>query len=160
MDPIADASALFNRETPEPRVSGSVYSIANTGEETSGQTLVETAVVLSAFFLLLFGLIQFCMMLFGYGNATYACRVAVHYASLHSQSSLAPCTSASITALATSYIFLVPAANLHVTPTWPSGNTVGNTVNVSVTVTYALNIPFYHSGSITVGSSAQRVILN
>jgi Flp pilus assembly protein TadG len=124
-----------------------------------GSTVLETALVLPPFFLLLFGLFSFSLVLFGYCNATFSSRSAARYASLHSSASLAPCTTASVTAVISPYLALTPGATATVTPTWPSGNTVGNTVTVSVKLVYSVGIPFSALKTVTVGSTAQRTIM-
>jgi len=124
-----------------------------------GSTVLETALVLPPFFLLLFGLFSFSLALFGYCNATFSCRAAARYASLHSSTSLSPCTTASVTAVITPYLAVTPGATATVTPAWPSGNTVGNTVTVSVKLVYSVGIPFSTLKTLTVGSTAQRTIV-
>jgi len=123
-----------------------------------GSTVLETALVLPPFFMLLFGLFNFSIVLFGYCNATFSSRAAARYASLHSSTSLSPCTTASVTAVITPYLAVTPGAAATVTPAWPSGNTVGNTVTVTVKLVYSVGIPFSSLKTVTVGSTAQRTI--
>jgi Flp pilus assembly protein TadG len=127
------------------------------GEE--GSTVLETALVLPPFFLLLFGLFSFSIVLFGYCNATFSSRAAARYASLHSSTSLSPCTTATVTAVVTPYLAVTPGATATVTPAWPSGNTIGNTVTVTVKLVYSLGIPFSTLKTVTVQSVAQRTIM-
>lgn len=127
-------------------------------EDELGSTVLETAFVLIPFLLLLFGLFSFSIVLFGYCNATFSSRAAVRYASVHSSTSLAPCTIASVTAVITPYLAVTPGATITVTPAWPSGNTVGSTVTVSVKLVYSMGIPFTTLKTVTVGSTAQRTI--
>lgn len=117
------------------------------------------ALALPVFFLLIFGLFNFAIVLYGYGNATFACRVAARFASMHSSTSIAPCSSSSITSLVTPYLFTVAQDQVSVATSWPSGNTVGNTVTVSVSVVYPIGIPYFSLSQITVGSTAQRTIM-
>jgi Flp pilus assembly protein TadG len=125
----------------------------------SGQAVIELAVALPAFFLLLFGLFNFAIVLYGYGNATFASRLGARFASLHSSSSTAPCSSASITSLVTPYLFTVAQDQVTVATNWPSGNTVGNPVTVSISVVYPIGIPYFSLSQITIGSTAQRTIM-
>jgi len=124
-----------------------------------GDTVLETALVLPVFLLLLFGLFNFSIVLFGYCNATFASRAAARFASLHSSTSLVPSTTATVTAVVTPFVNVTPGAVATVTPTWPSGNTVGNTVSVSVKLVFSTQIPFSTLKTVTVGSTAQRVIM-
>jgi len=127
--------------------------------DRSGQALIEMAVVLPVFFLLLFGLFSFSIILFGYGNASFACRLGARYASLHSSTSLAPCSSSSITSLVTPYLWAGAQNQVTVATNWSPGNTVGSTVSVSVTIVYPTGIPFSALTQVKVGSTAQRTIM-
>lgn len=123
-----------------------------------GQALIEMAIVLPVFFLLLFGVFAFSLVFFGRGNAICAANVAARYAALHSSTALVPSTTASIKSCATAYLATAPVSGTTVNITYSAGNTVGGTVTVTVTVRYPTGIPFYGDGSITVAGSALRTI--
>jgi len=125
--------------------------------DQSGGTLLEMAVVLPPFFLLLFGLFEFSIVMLGYCCAAFAGREAARYASVHSSTSVSPCTTASIQALAKTQIW-APSATITVTPTWPSGNTVGNTVKISISVAYPVGLAVISLSTVTVTGYAQRTI--
>jgi Flp pilus assembly protein TadG len=127
--------------------------------DEEGGALVETAVVLPVFLLLLFGFFSFAIVLEGYIAATFASWAGARFASVNSSTSLSPCTSNTVRTLAASYFYAVPSANETVLTTWLPSNTVGSTVSVSVKVTYALQVPFFSQTSITVGNSAVRVVV-
>jgi Flp pilus assembly protein TadG len=127
-------------------------------KDQSGGTLLEMALTLPPFFLMLFGLFEFSIILFGYCSATFACREAARYASVHSSTSLAPCTSSAIKTLVASQIW-APTATVTVTPTWAGGNTIGQTVSIAVTVAYPLGLTVISTSTITVGGSATRTII-
>jgi Flp pilus assembly protein TadG len=129
--------------------------VRDLGWDQQGSMVVETAVVLPVFFLLLFGLFSFSLVLFNYSNATYAARAAARYASLHSNTSLAPCSTSCVQSYATLFLFAAPAVGTTVNTIYGSLNTVGGTVKVSVTIAYPVAIPFSSLTQITVGSSAQ-----
>lgn len=126
--------------------------------EDEGGTLVETAIVLSTFFLLLFGIFSLSIALFGYDNATYASRAAARYASMHSSTSQTPCNAACVQSYVDQYLYAAPTSGVRVNTSYGSGNSVGSTVTVSVTITYNTLIPFSPLKSLTVGSSAERTI--
>ena len=128
-------------------------------DDQDGATLLELSLLLPVFFLLLFGFFSFAIVIFGYCNATYACTAAVRNASLHSTTSLAPVTSTSIQNYATSYLWAAPVSGTTITTTWTPSNLVGNTVKVSVSITYPVRIPFFTLTTLTVGSSSQRIII-
>ncbi len=122
-----------------------------------GSFLIEAAIVLPLFFILLFGIFSYSLILFGRGNAICAANQAARYAALHSSTALAPSTTSSIKSVATAYLGSFTPANT-VTVSTPSGNIVGGTVTVTVSITYAIGTAFYSGGSITVTGSAQRTI--
>ena len=134
----------------------------------SGQALIEMAVALPTFFLLLFGIFEFSFVLFGWCNVTSDTRSAVRYASIHSNTALVPATPTTVTAAVAQVLF---ANGSTTTVTYPSSNptsttvggssplnTIGGTVIVSVTATYSVIMPFTNYTSFTVASSAQRTI--
>jgi Flp pilus assembly protein TadG len=127
--------------------------------DEDGGKLIEMAVVLPTFFLLLFALFSFATVLFGYSNATYSCRVAVRYASLHSTTSSTPCNTTCVTNLVTPMLYAAPSGGVTVATTYGSGNVVGSTVTVFVKIAYTMQIPFF-SGlkNVSVGSTAVRTI--
>jgi Flp pilus assembly protein TadG len=124
----------------------------------SGQTIIEMAVALPSFLLLLLGIFNFSMVMFDYENATFACRVGARYASVNSASSRSPCTATSVKAMIQPYLW-TPANSTTVSVSWPNGNSVGSTVSVSITVVFPLAIPFFSGTSVTVGTSEQRTIV-
>jgi len=126
--------------------------------DQSGSTLLEMAVVLPPFFLLLFGLFEFSIVLLGYCSASFACREAARYASVRSSTSISPCTTASIQALVKTQIW-APSATVTVTPTWASGNTIGDPVKISVSVAYPVGLAVISVSTVTVTASTQRTIM-
>jgi Flp pilus assembly protein TadG len=124
----------------------------------NGGTLLEMALVLPAFFMLLFGLVNFAETMFEYTNATYACRTAAHYASLHSTTSSVPCNATCVQNIVTPILYIPAYATATVTTTYGSSNTVGSTVKVATTIDSYISIPFLPLRTVAVGSSVQRTI--
>ncbi len=98
-----------------------------------GSTLVEVAIVLPTFFLLLFGFFNIMFVLFGFCDANYAANVAARYASLHSSTSAHPATVASVKAVIQANLYIPGGA----TPTLivnysGNGNTVGQPVGIGI----------------------------
>ncbi len=120
--------------------------------------MVEMALVLPVFFLFCWGFIMIAFVLFGYCSATYAAKLAVRYASVHGSSSPSPCTSAQLTAIAHQYLWGAPANGLTISPAWSSTN-IGGTVSVNITIVYPTGIPFSSLRSVTIGTTAQEVVL-
>jgi Flp pilus assembly protein TadG len=131
----------------------------------SAAAAVEMAVTLPVFLILVFGLIQFSIVLFTYCNAAFVCRQATRYASLHSATSLAPATTAQVQALATSELFLSPKLTPTVTVYYTTtslaptpNNTVGNYVWVTASWSESTLIPFLPRNSYTITTRDLRLI--
>lgn len=122
--------------------------------------MVEIALILPIFFLLIFGFTSFAFVLFGFCNATYASRAAVRYAVLHGGSTGSPCTAAQVQTLVTSYLWGTPSAGITVTTNWNPDNSMGSTVAMKVAITYHVGIPFSSLNNIVVGTTAQGTILH
>jgi Flp pilus assembly protein TadG len=127
--------------------------------DQQGSTLIEMAIVLPTFFMVLFGIFQFAEMGFGYCNATYAARRAVRYASLHSTTSLQPASTTVVSAIAKPFL---TGSGASAAPTiavaYGGTNTVGGTVTVTISLKYNLMIPYAKLNPINVQGYAQRVI--
>jgi Flp pilus assembly protein TadG len=133
-------------------------------KERSGQSLIEFALVAPLFLLISFGIFEYAIVLLTYCNATYACRKAARYGSMHSSSSLSPVTIPQLQAMVKSQLFLnsaiTPVVNVsYVTPTFGAGsNTVGDLVGVSVNWNQSLQLPFMSSSSFSIQSQDYKMI--
>jgi Flp pilus assembly protein TadG len=127
-------------------------------KDDAGSDLVEIALVLPVFFILIFGIMNFAIVLFAYCNATFAARNAVRYAVVHSSTSLSPCTATTLQNIVNPYLWGAPSGGTVVTPAWNASNTIGNVVSVTVQMTYKNPFPYISPLVITVTS--QGVILH
>jgi Flp pilus assembly protein TadG len=123
------------------------------GEE--GSSLVEFAVSSAVLFMCLFGIFGLCGALYSYNFVADAAHEATRYAIVRGSdcSGLTNCNLSTSGPLQTYVRSLgypgINPNNLTVAATWPGGNAPGNTVSVTVTYTYPLNIPFWkQSGTI------------
>jgi Flp pilus assembly protein TadG len=133
-----------------------------------GDGLVETAVTLPCFLIIFFGITQYAIVLLTYCNATYACRLAARYASIHSTTSLAPDTVSQIQGLVTSRLFLNPgitptvSVNYYTQALSPVSSTVGNNpgyvVQVSVTWTQTLKLLPHNISTFSVSTQNDKII--
>ncbi len=121
---------------------------------------METALVMPVFLLLVFGLTSFSMVMFGMCNIAYASHCAVRYACLHSATSSVPTTMVTMNNLISPYIYAYPN-NTYATSLIYSGtgNQIGNTVRVSVTLTYNIVSPFFSYSGLNLTSSASGIII-
>jgi Flp pilus assembly protein TadG len=128
-----------------------------------GSSMVETALVLPAFCLLLFGIFSFSMLLISYLSATYCLRQAARYGGLHSLTSTSPASINYLTNLVTSSIFLPSATAPTITVSYVNyfsgvnGNYVGNAVVMTMNWSQLVNIPFY-STILSLSNQTYRMI--
>jgi Flp pilus assembly protein TadG len=131
----------------------------------AGQAAIEMAFVLPLFLATVFGMMQSALLLQTYCNATYACRNAARYASIHSSTSLAPSTASQIQTMVQTGLFLNASIRPTITVSYlnPNNfavatNTVGNLVNVKATWGQSMVIPFMNTGSFTVTTQTYKMI--
>lgn len=125
--------------------------------------MVETALVLPAFCLLLFGIFSFSMLLISYLSATYCLRQAARYGGLHSSTSTSPASVNYLTNLVTSNMFLPSATAPTITVSYvnyfgsANGNYVGNLVVMTMNWSQFIDIPFY-SITLSLNNQISRMI--
>lgn len=139
-------------------MAGQKISTVRRGKQR-GSAIIEMALVLPVYFLLVYGMIQLCWVMFGYCNATYASRQAARYAAVHGTGSTYTCTSTDIQNVALQYMWGVPRSAVTVSTSWPNGNNPNNYLTVKISLSYPTAIPFSTLGTITVGTSSTAWIL-
>jgi Flp pilus assembly protein TadG len=139
--------------------------------DSRGSTLIEMAVILPVFFMLLFGLFRFAQIGYGYNNLTYAVREAARYGSVHSATSVAPATTAAMQNIVLPYMngtganqspANCPGNNCFTvayTGSKSVGNSIGNTVTVTGGMYYCVVVPLYPSNCFVVLASDARTII-
>jgi len=137
--------------------------------EEDGATLVEFAISSAVLFMCLFGIFGLCGALYSYNFIADAAHDATRYALVRGSActGFTDCgvTSAQLQTYVRNLGYPgIVASNLTAAATWSGANTPnnapGNTVSVTVTYTYPLNIPFWpRSGTILhLSSSSQMTI--
>jgi Flp pilus assembly protein TadG len=117
------------------------------GERGSG--LIEFALVLPVLFLVLFGIFAFSMAMASDLSATYSLRMAARYASVHSLTSVNPASTAYLSNLVNSSLFLPQGSSPTVSVSYvsflgaASGNYVGNAIILTVAWSQSINVPLY-----------------
>jgi Flp pilus assembly protein TadG len=124
-----------------------------------GSAMVEGALILALFILIVYGFVQIAFVLFGYNNLTYASRVAMRYAVIHGSTATYTCTSTDIQNMITPLLWGAPSSGTTVTTTWNPNNSPGSTVSISVTVKYSSVIPFTSTKGFTIGTTAYGVVI-
>jgi hypothetical protein len=134
-----------------------------------GSSLIELAVVLPVVMLLVLGLIDVCLILFGMGTANFAGRSALRYASMHSNTSYSPATQAQLSNIVKAFILPYPSNTFSVTEQFysgsgftssaGSGNNVGLGVLVTVSISYQFNVMGYTFQPFSYSTTGASVIV-
>jgi hypothetical protein len=138
---------------------------------TRGQALVEFALVVPWFFLMLFGIIEAGRFIYYYETLSNATREGARYAIVNGANTLgcpsgppAPGTSgcdvAGNNVVARVRQSALGMAGVGVTPTWAPDNGRGSTVRVDATYTYRSLIPIVPLPQITVNAESTLVVNN
>ncbi len=148
--------------------------------DSTGSALVEFALSSVVFIMMTFGLIQCCLGLYTYNFVSDAARFATRYAAVRgsSCSGMPDCgiTAAQLQAYVLADVFPgINKNNLSSSVTWYSAsasppttwtacanqcNAPGNAVQVQVTYTFPLSVPFWRSQSLSLTSTSRLVISN
>jgi Flp pilus assembly protein TadG len=150
--------------------------------DEDGQDLVEFAIASGVFFMLIIGIIEFCLVIYAGSFVAFAAQQGTRYAMVRGSDWKAACASASsygCTATAGNvqdYILSLPHPGLNlkasnITPNWlgttAAGSTVGCAttqyahgcqVKVTVSYTFSLNIPFFGAAAIPLSSTSVETI--
>ena len=124
-----------------------------------GSTLVEGAFVITIVLLLIFGMIQFSYVVFGYNAIVYSARAGTRYAAVRGSSSPSPCSAATVQTQVLNQLPGIPASAVTVTTTWAPNNNPGSTVKVSVSASFSPMANLVMKQGITLSSSSQMTIL-
>jgi Flp pilus assembly protein TadG len=145
--------------------------LSGLGKDEAGATVAETAVSYTVIFALLFGVIQFCMMVYTYGVYAEAARVGVRYAVEHGTDSTicsgpstgcADSTGANVASAVTSYAaqYVSKVSGAQVNVSYPdSSSAPPSRVVVTVTYTYTPFINGAKGMSQAMGITAQGRII-
>jgi Flp pilus assembly protein TadG len=140
-------------------------------KQEEGATLVEFGLSCAVLFMTLFGIFELSNALYAYNFVADAAHEATRYALVRGSActGLTDCNINSSTALQTYVRGLgypgIDPNNLTAAATWSGSNTPsnapGNTVSVTVTYTYPLNIPFWpQSGTILHLSNTSQMTIS
>ena len=128
--------------------------------DQTGQGLIELALVLPVFLLLIFGFISFAMVMYGISNATFATRLLIRYACVHSSTSYKPISTTDATTVVAPYMNNFPSNTYSITPSWGTGGpTVGSKATVTIAITYNISLPGLTLSPLTVHTSASGIVV-
>lgn len=126
----------------------------------AGQAAPEFAMIATVLFLLTFAIMALGSAVFAYNTMSNAAREAVRYASVHSSSSAFPANDSDIEQVAVNYAqgLNLELSDVHVT--WPSDPNQGmrSDVQVRISYTYNLKIPFMSAVALNLSSTSRMLV--
>jgi Flp pilus assembly protein TadG len=152
-----------------PRGLRRLPRIRRTLRAEAGASIVEFALASIILFALVFGVMAICFALYSYNVVSEAAREATRYAIVRgsackSFASACPAIQGDIQTYVQGLGFPLintnaPSPALTAVASWPNGNkNPGNPVQVTVTYTFPLGIPFMPSRSLNMSSTSQMII--
>jgi Flp pilus assembly protein TadG len=121
-----------------------------------GQTYAEFALCAVVVLILIFGVVNFSLVVYAYNFVSYAAREGARFAAVHGSSNPPPAHSADITNLISAEGYGLNGGNLKVSTTWNPNNQPGSVVAVQVQYTFNFMIPFVTLPPVNLTSSRQR----
>jgi len=121
-----------------------------------GSAMLEGALSLTVFLMIIFGTIDFGRMVFAYNFVSYAAREATRYAVVRGTAN--PVDAAGLTTFVKSEAIGLDRSAITVTPTWTPDHTPGSTVQVKVSYSFQPIAPYMPTGPITMNSTSKMLI--
>jgi len=123
-----------------------------------GSTMLEGALVMTTFVILLVGSMDFGRLGFAYSSVTYAAHQAARFAATNGSASGHAASVATIQANADSNVLGLDASKLTVSVTWTPNNNPGSQVQVVVSYGFKPLVVPISSTSLTLKSTAVDVV--
>ncbi|HWC95099.1 MAG TPA: TadE family protein [Candidatus Sulfopaludibacter sp.] len=123
-----------------------------------GSTLVESAVVATAFLVLLTGVMEFGCIGFAYNAVSFAAQRAARYAAVRGAGSGHPASAADVQAAAKVYTGALDNSKVTVTTTWLPDNQAGSTVQVKVSYSFAVALVPISAKALTLQTTSRHII--
>ena len=126
------------------------------GGSQKGVTVVESAIILSVFFMLLFGIMECGRLLNSYHFLSNASRQAARYAMVRGSESGRAASAAEITSYVKNMAPGMDPNAFTVTTTWTPSNDPGDTVRVQIQYVFQSVVPFIPG--VTMSSASQMAV--
>lgn len=123
-----------------------------------GSTMLEGALVMTTFVILLVGAMDFGRLGFTYNSVTYAAHQAARFAATRGSASGHPASVATIQSNAESNLIGLSATGLTVSVTWAPNNNPGSQVKVVVSYSFLPLVVPISSNTLVLKSTAVDVI--
>lgn len=134
-----------------------------------GATLVEAALTVTVFLMLLFGIIDFGRLIWAYSTVAHAAREACRYAIVHGSTSSVPASSNSIAGVARGQMLALDSSKVQVRVQWIASNPPpeaglanrpGDSVSVQAVYSFSPLLPYVPAGPLNLRSSSQMIIFH
>ncbi|MGH9666110.1 MAG: TadE/TadG family type IV pilus assembly protein [Bryobacteraceae bacterium] len=124
-----------------------------------GQTVMESALAVLCFALLLFGMVDCGALVLEKNFVSWAAGEGARYAMVRGASAKAPATGESVSSFVKKLAVAIPRPDaLSVTTTWPAGNGPGRMVRVSVRCLYRPMTTLALPESISLSGTSETII--
>jgi len=120
--------------------------------------MVEGALVMLAFMLILFGILDFGRMVWSYTLVSYGAREGTRYAIVRGTASGHTASVADIKSVAAKSALGLDPNSVNTDVTFNPDQSAGSTVKVVVTYNFSAIAPYIPSGTLALKSTSQRVI--
>jgi Flp pilus assembly protein TadG len=124
-----------------------------------GSTLVESALALASFAILLAGIMEVCLALFVANSVTFAAQRAARYASVRGSASGHAASLADVQGVAQQNAAPLSAGSVTINVTWTPDNKPGSTVQVQVSFAFKPSILPLDGNALTLQSTARQTIV-
>lgn len=121
-----------------------------------GSSLLEGALCLTAFLMIVFGTIDFGRMIFAYNFVAYGAREGTRYAAVHGITN--PVDGPAVTTFVSNEAVALDPNLLTVNTTWAPDHKPGSTVQVRVQYSFAPIAPYMPTGTITLSSTSKMLV--
>lgn len=132
---------------------------ANRRRSQRGNTLVESALVIVAYFYMLLGTVEFGRMVYTFHYLSHAARDGARYASLHGTSSSSPADATAVKNYLSTWGVGITQSDLTVTLSYtPNGNPGGNAL---VTLSYVFRpaVGYLFPSTLTLAARSKMTVL-
>jgi Flp pilus assembly protein TadG len=123
-----------------------------------GSAMIESALVTTAFILLLAGIVEFGFIGFISGSVAYAAQRAARFASLRGSASGHPASVSDVQAEALANIAALDPGSADVNVSWSPDNNPGGTVRVTVSYSYRPALVPISASAMSLQSTAHAIV--
>jgi len=136
-----------------------VKRIPTCGRHRAGQATVEFAIVATAFFLLMFAVIQMGMAIYAYNTLWSATQEGARYAVMHGPNRTPTAQASDVKNVMLNTGAMLQSGNLTVTLSWPTDANLSSQKDalVNSTYNYQFQIPFLTTFTLPLKSNAQML---